>query len=137
MPFRGDNPFEEFEQLYDRMSQELGEGAFAGVSGSVPVDIEDREDAFVVTADVPGFSKEEFDVTLADRTLRIDAEREESAEEIEADFVRRERSRTSASRSVRLPETVDEEGITATYDRGVLTVTLPKLGGDGHRIEVE
>lgn len=138
MPFRGDNPFEEIEQLFDRMSQELGEGTLAGVAGSILVDVEDRTDAFVVTADVPGFSKDEIDVTLSDRTLRIAADRETEAEETEADFIRRERHRESASRTVRLPEAVDEEGISATYEHGVLTVTLPKIGGDGgHRIEVE
>lgn len=138
MPFRGDNPFDEIEQLFDRMSEQLGEGPLAKAAGSLLVDVEDSGDAFVVTADVPGYDKEEIDVTLSDRTLRIAAEREETTEESEADYIRRERQRTSASRSVRLPGAVDEAGISATYDNGVLTVTLPKIeGGGGHRIEVE
>lgn len=138
MPFRGDNPFEEIEQLIERMSEQFGEGAFAGAAGSLLVDVEDRDDAFVVTADVPGFSKDEIDVTLADRTLRIAADHEAAEAETEADYVRRERRRTAASRSIRLPAAVEEDGITATYEHGVLTVTLPKReGGSGHRIEVE
>ena len=137
MPFRGDNPFDEIEQLFDRMSEQFGEGTFAGTAGSLLVDVEDRDDAFVVTVDVPGFSKEEIDVTLADRTLHVRAEHEAETETSEANFLRRERQRTSASRSVRLPGAVDEGGISATYDNGVLTVTLPKIEGGGHRIEVE
>jgi HSP20 family protein len=138
MPFRGDNPFQDIEQIFDRMSREFGGGAFAGAAGSVAVDVEERDDAFVVTADVPGYEKDDIDVTLADRTLRIRAERETETEAREADYLRRERRETSASRSVRLPGDVDEEGITATYKNGVLTVTLPKReGGDGHRIDVE
>ena len=137
MPIRGDNPFQDIEQLFDRMSREFGGGAFAAAS-SVAVDVEERDDEFVVTADVPGFAKEDIEVTLADRTLRIQAERESETQEREADYLRRERQTTSASRSVQLPGDVEEDGITATYKNGVLTVTLPKRGGgDGHRIDVE
>lgn len=137
MPFRGDNPFQEIEQIVDRMSREFGGAPFAGAA-SVAVDVEERDEAFVVTADVPGYEKEDIDVTLADRTLRIDAERETETEERDADYLRRERQATSASRSIRLPGDVEEEEIQATYKNGVLTVTLPKrAGGDGHRIDVE
>ena len=101
MPFRGDNPFQEIEQIVDRMSREFGGsgGPFAGAAGSVAVDVEERDDEFVVTADVPGYEKDDIDVTLADRTLRIRAERETETEEREADYLRRERQATSASRS--------------------------------------
>lgn len=136
MPFRGENPFDEIEQLLDRMSSELGAEGLGG-AGSVAIDVEDRGDEFVVTADVPGFSKEDIEVTLADRSLRIEADRETEAEVGDADYLRRERHRTSASRSVRLPAAVEEEEITATYKNGVLTVTLPKREGGGQRIEVE
>jgi len=137
MPFRGENPFEDIEQLFDRMSREFGGTSFAAGAGSMAVDVEDRDDAFVVTVDVPGFSKEEIDVTLADRTLHVRAEHEAETETSEANFLRRERQRTSASRSVRLPAAVEEEGISATYKNGVLTVTLPKQEGGGQRIDVE
>ena len=136
MRIRGDNPFDEIERIFDRMSAEFGGEAFAA-AGSLAVDVEDRNDEFVVTADVPGFSKDDIDVTLADRTLRIAAEREETTEEADVDYVRRERHRTSASRSVSLPGAVDEAGISATYKNGVLTVTLSKAEGGGQRIEVE
>ena len=135
MPFRGQNPLDEIEQIFDRMSREFGPEGVTG--GSVAVDVEDRDGEFVVTADVPGYSKEDIDVTIADRTLKIRAERESETEETDADYLRRERRRTSASRSVRLPAAVDEEGISATYKNGVLTITLPKREGGGQRIEVE
>lgn len=138
MPLRGDDPFKEIEQLFDRVSREFGGSPFAAATGSVAVDVEEREDAFVVTADVPGYETEDIDVTLSDRTLRVSAEREEETAEEEVDYLRRERRATSAERSVRLPSAVEEDGITATYDKGVLTVTLPKRSDDGgRRIEVE
>lgn len=138
MPIRGDNPFQEIEQLFDRMSREFGGTPFAASTGSVAVDVEERDDEFVVTADVPGYSKEDIEVTLADRTLRVRAEHEEETEEGDADYLRRERRTTSASRSVRLPADVEEEGIRATYKNGVLSVTLPKRESEGgQQIEVE
>ena len=138
MPFRGDDPFQEIEQLFDRMSRQFEGSPFAAAAGAVAVDVEERDDEFVVTADVPGYEKDDIDVTLADRTLRIHAEREEETEESDADYLRRERRATSAERSVTLPAAVEEDGISATYKNGVLSVTLPKRSGDGgQRIEVE
>ena len=138
MPFRGDDPFDEIERLFDRMGREFGGTPFAAAADTVAVDVEERDDEFVVTADVPGYEKEDIEVTLADRTLRVRAEREEETEESDVDYLRRERHATSASRSVRLPGDVEEDGIRATYKNGVLTVTLPKReGGDGQQIEVE
>ena len=135
MRFRGDDPFDEIERLFDRMSREFG---VEDLARSVPVDVEDRDATFVVTADLPGFGTDDVDLTLSNRTLRIAAEREEESEAGDADYLRRERHRTSVSRSVRLPEAVEEDGITATYKHGVLTVTLPKREGEGgQRIEVE
>lgn len=131
------NPFDEIEDLFDRVSREL-EGEQWGVTSSVAVDVADRGDAYVVTADLPGFGKDGIDVTVADTALRIEAERETTAEVEADDYLRRERQRGSVNRSVRLPEPVDDEGVEATYSNGVLTVTLPKRSGEGgKRIEIE
>jgi HSP20 family protein len=90
-----------------------------------------------VTADLPGFEKEDIEVTLADRTLRIEAEHDAEVS-TEGEYVRRERRHESASRSVRLPEAVAEEGIEATHSNGVLTVTLPKRDAEGGtRIDID
>lgn len=137
MPIKGSNPFEEIEEMLERMGREF-DGDPLGVARSTPVDVADRGDAFVVTADLPGFETEDVEVTLADSTLRIDAERSTSAETEDAEYVRRERRRESVSRSVRLPEAVDEEGVEATYTNGVLTVTLEKQSADGGtQIDIE
>jgi HSP20 family protein len=133
---RRDNPFEKIEEMLERMDQELGSDPL-GMTASVAVDVRDRGDAFVVTADLPGFSKDDIEVTLADRTLRIEADHE-SEVSTEGEYVRRERRHESASRSVGLPEAVAEEGIEATYSNGVLAVTLPKRDAEGGtRIDIE
>lgn len=102
--------------------------------GSMNVDVIDQEEEYVLRADVPGFSKEEIEVSLGNDVLHIEATHEESGteeDETEVDeeeerYVQRERPR-SMSRSVPLGGPVDdEEDISATYENGVLTVRLPK-----------
>lgn len=138
MPSRDRSPFNEIEQLLDRLSGELDTSVWSRTS-SLPVDVVDRGDTLVVTADLPGYTKDDIDVTLVDTSLRIEADRESTDEDETATFVRRERSRTHASRTVRLPEPVEADEIAATYTRGVLEVTLPKRDADegGHRIDIE
>ncbi|MDX1745438.1 MAG: Hsp20/alpha crystallin family protein, partial [Halobacteriales archaeon] len=76
---------------------------------SMAVDLADTEDEFIVTVDVPGYSKDEIDVRISDNALRIDAEHEEGSEETSEDYLRKERRETSLHRMIRLPETVDED----------------------------
>lgn len=126
--------------MFDRLSRQFEQEPFGivGMEGAIAVDVVDRDEEFVVTADLPGLSKDDIDVSLADRTLKIEADYEGNEDEESADYLRRERNRQPVSRSLTLPEAVDEEGISATFKRGVLTVTLPKRGTDGgQRIEIE
>ncbi|MFB6353336.1 MAG: Hsp20/alpha crystallin family protein [Halobacteriales archaeon] len=137
MPFGRRDPFEEFEQLLSRLSEEFDAEQWP-VGGGVAVDVADHGDRYVVTADLPGFGKDDIDVRLAGGTLYLDAERETEDEEADVDYLRRERRRESASRRVSLPEAVDESGVTARYDQGVLTVDLPKLAADdGTSIDID
>lgn len=133
------NPFEDLEEMLERMSRQVEEGVVgaAGV-GSLPVDVRDEGEAFVVHADLPGYEADDVDLTLSGRRLEISAERESEHEEESENYVRRERRRQSVGRSVRLPEDVDEEGIEASLDGGVLTVRLPKRHAEeGTQIEIE
>ena len=142
MPNRRD-PFEEIEELFEQlnsgfaeMSQEFDAG---GAGGGIHVDVADADDEIVVVADVPGFDPEEIDVSVSDRQLRISAERstETESEDEEPQYYRRERSQRAVSRTVSLPTDVDEHEAAASYENGVLTVELPKSGGDdGIDIEV-
>lgn len=137
MPSRR-TPFEEIERLVDRLSSELDATGWS-MGASIPVDVVDSGEAFVLTADLPGFEREEIDVSLVDSTLRIEADRGTEATEETETYLRRERTRTSLRRTVRLPEAIDAEAVTAAYGRGVLEVELPKeeAGDGGRRIEIE
>lgn len=144
------NPFEELERFFERMSNQFDStpamwdpseslGRWASEFGSVAVDLVDRGDEFVATVDLPGFDREEIEIRVMDRTLRVTAERQEVLEEEEEGrYLRHERRRESVDRSVRLPDGVDAENVTARMKNGVLTITLPKLEmEEAHEIDIE
>jgi HSP20 family protein len=116
------DPFSEIERAFDVLGDQFG-----ATTGSVPTDIVDDGDSFVVRADLPGFDSEDIDVQLVEnRKLTLSASRDEETETTDGRFVQRERHHQSASRTVRLPEAVVESDTEAAYEDGVLTVTLPK-----------
>lgn len=127
------NPLTEPNRFFERMQNDFEEMAHSWseesefVSSSVRVDLEDRDDEFVLTAELPGFEKDDIDVRVTDRTLRLEAEHaEETEEEEEGEYVRRERHRASVTRSISLPEAVEVDEISATFNNGILRVQLPK-----------
>lgn len=134
------NPFEEFESLLRRMERGFeGSMDLQAYAGSTAVDVAESDDEFVVTVDLPGFETDDIELSIADDTLRIEADREfESADEGDR-YLRRERKRQSVSRSIPFPESVDAETVEATHTNGVLTVTVPKQFGSegGHTIDIE
>ncbi len=135
------NPFEELEQLFDRMSRQLDPGELSSLVGeSLAIDLADTGDAFEVAADIPGYDREDIELTITGDQLQIDVHRSsEIDEEVDGHYIRRERHDRSASRTVRIPEPIDEESASATYNNGVLRVTLPKSepGDDGRQIDIE
>ncbi|CQR51109.1 MULTISPECIES: archaeal heat shock protein Hsp14 [Haloferax] len=133
------NPFDEIEDLFDRMGrsfEESGIGRFQDIS----LDVVDDDEAIEVVADLPGFEKDDLDVSVSGRRLTIAADREESSEVDDEQYVRRERSQRSVSRTITLPAEVVRDEVTASYKNGVLTVTLPKAepaGDDSTEIDIE
>lgn len=95
---------------------------------SIPIDIQETSDSYELTATLPGFKKDEVRVSVEDRTLTIKADTTTEAETTGAgnDYLVRERSTGSSSRSVRLPRTVDSSKTESSYNNGVLTIVLPK-----------
>lgn len=125
-------PFRDVEDLFERMSNELP------MTPSVPqVDLVEHGDEYVLRADLPGFVRDEIDVTLRDRTVTVSADREEETEAADAHFVRRERHHRAITRSIQLPEAVEPDDVSATYENGVLEVRLPRPATeDTHTIDV-
>lgn len=129
---RRSSPFDEVERLFDRMG-ELNKG------NGLAVDLEDTGDAFVLTADLPGFDREDISVELRKGSLQISARRDESTTREDESYIHRERTQRSINRTVSLPEPVDKDGTTATFKNGVLTVQIPKAqaGEDATSINIE
>merc|ERR1711879_1135895 len=90
------------------------------------VDVVEKENEYVVKADVPGIAKDKLKLEIQKDALVLNAEVEESKEEKEGNTIRRERQYHSFHRTIHLPSDVDHQAITANSEDGVLTVTLPK-----------
>ncbi|MFH1131398.1 MAG: Hsp20/alpha crystallin family protein [Pseudomonadota bacterium] len=111
----------EFEDLFN---WNAGNGNRTGLTPAV--DIEEKEDSFVLKADLPGVEEKEIEVKVHDGTLLLTGKREESKEEEKEGMSYRERSYGSFCRQFRLGAKIDSEKIGAEYKNGVLTVVLPK-----------
>lgn len=127
------NPFDDIEQMLTRMSRQFEGFEPESFTESVPIDIEDTGDSFVLTADLPGYQSDDIDVELAGESVTISATRDEETEDERERYVRRERRRRSVTRSVRLPGAVDDAETEAEFNNGVLTVTFPKRDVDNGR----
>jgi len=90
------------------------------------IDFVERDNAFEVTAELPGLEEKNIEVKLSNGVLTIKGQKEEDKVEKKEDFHLRERRFGSFARSLRVPDTVDTEKIEASFKKGVLTVTLPK-----------
>lgn len=90
------------------------------------VNIRETKDAYFVDMAVPGLKKSDFHIDLDNQLLSISTEMEESNEQQEDNFTRREFGYSSFKRSFSLPETVKEDDIKAEYNNGVLRIHLPK-----------
>ncbi|HMA16647.1 MAG: Hsp20/alpha crystallin family protein [Bacteroidota bacterium] len=101
-------------------------GALAGITLDVKIDASEDDKAYHVTAELPGLSEKDVEVTFADNTLTISGEKKEEKEVKEENYHRRERSFGSFRRAFTLPAEVDEEKISASFKDGVMTIDLPK-----------
>jgi len=134
-------PFDEFDSFFDRMGR--GFELMGTQQGQMAVDIADEDEAFRLTADLPGFDREDIELTIADSVVTISAEHTHNQDETSDDgaYIHRERRTASLQRQVRLPEAVDDEAVSAAYQNGVLSVTLPKQSTaaieEGRRIDIE
>lgn len=112
----------EIDRAFDRVWTQGGNGG--EMTASYPVDIHEEEDQVVVEAELPGFKKDEIDITMEQGVLTITATRK--PEEKKGEQHLNERRYTRVMRSFRLPIAVDENKVDAHLDGGVLTLKLPK-----------
>ncbi len=122
------DPFRELLRIDDAVGRPWRRSTFRSRPQSwvLPVDVREDENAVEVAASLPGFAKDDIDVSVEDGRLTIRAETS-NAEETERDgYVVRERHSGSFYRTLRLSDRVDDAAATSRYADGVLTVTIPK-----------
>lgn len=147
------DPFEEMERFFEQTRRAmgasprrrmLGSGEEAGSQedlevlspGDANLGLEATEDGYAVTADLPGFEREDIDLRFADGVLTIRGQVDVTDE---ADGAWHRRSRRVHER-LSVPGTVVEDEISASYRNGVLEVRLPtedEPADDEHRIEID
>jgi HSP20 family protein len=90
------------------------------------MDLVEEGDHYVLRADLPGVDEDQVNVELEDNVLTISGERKSKSEERKEGYYRIERASGAFSRSLTLPEGVDPESIRASFEKGVLEVSIPK-----------
>ena len=125
---RAMDPFEAMHREFDGMlGRMLGQQQANPQWAPYAVDVREDADHFYVEAELPGYRKEDVDITLENQTLTISAERkEEQQAEPQGDFLLNERRYSRFLRSFTLPPTVDERQVDAKLNNGILYVTLNK-----------
>jgi HSP20 family protein len=112
----------------------------SGASGSwVPaLDVLETVDKLVVNVELPGIEPDAVEVSVEDSTLTVTGSREFHKEADEENYHRIERRYGAFSRSLRLPQTADAERVDAHFDKGVLTIEVPKREeAKARRIEIK
>jgi len=92
----------------------------------MPMNLEDKGEVLLLTVEMPGVKKEDTKISLDDDILTISVDSKEEKEETDRSFMLKERSSYSCQRSIRLPQEVMGEKVSARMEEGILHVTLPK-----------
>src|SRR6202162_1652247 len=128
------DPFREFVTLQDRMNRffrdvyapEGQEETLTTTAFAPPVDVYEDEHNVTLKIEVPGIDEKDIDVRIENNTLTVHGERKFEKDEKEENYRRVERQYGSFTRTFSLPSTVDPEKVIATYDKGILKISLAK-----------
>ena len=131
LPRDDDGVFSDLHREIDRVFSSFSHGfpvlgrAWTGTLRPI-MDVKDTAKAIEVTVELPGLAEADVDVSVTDRLLKISGEKKTEEERKETDYHVMERSYGKFSRSLTLPYAPDPDKVEAKFDRGVLTVSLPK-----------
>lgn len=125
-PFLGLTPtFNDFFEPWNEWFQD----GFAGKQLSLPkVNITEDKTGYNLELAAPGLHKKDFKIDVEGNVLTVSAKREENKEEKDKQYTRQEYNYSYFSRSFTLPDGVEQNKIEASYDGGILKLTLPKDG---------
>lgn len=117
-----------FDRFFDGELFDWSNKNFSQTNTTLPsVNIKENENEYMLEVAAPGFEKEDFKIEHNNDLLTISSEKKVEKETKEGErFTKREFSYQSFSRSFTLPQTADGEKISANYEKGILTVSIPK-----------
>ena len=121
------NMLRDFDRFFDEGDVRFARPAkvFGDVAWVPTLEVFERDHRLIVRVDLPGMKREEIGITATDEGLTIEGERKLETEETKNDWCRTERTYGKFLRTVPLPEGVKAAEVTATFDGGVLEVTVP------------
>ena len=134
------NLFEDFFGDFEGALRSPAQGFLSrGAFGQVPsVDVAETDDEVTVTADLPGLTEKDVEVTLDDDVVTIKGHRSEQREDKQRNYHVMERSYGEFQRAVALPAGIDRDKVKAEFKNGVLKLTMPKQPeAKAHRRKIE
>lgn len=128
------SPFANWDSIFDGFDMSFSDRTFMP-----SIDVHEDDNALSITAELPGMKEEDINLSLSKNMLTLSGEKKEEFEDKQKNSYRMERRYGSFSRTVVLPEGIDDDKIQATYKNGVLSVVVPKQPGAGgnKRIEIK
>ena len=142
VPFVSNNDLQKEENVFDRLMNVFDEPFMQSFhTPEFKVDVKDNKDSYDLTAELPGLKKEDISLTYNNNYLTIATKNEQSKDEKDdkGNYVRRERSQSSMSRSFYI-DGIDDSKATADYKDGILSIHMPKTvqaEDAGHTIAIE
>ena len=129
-PRLGFDPFVELRRMQTEMSR-----LFTGLSAATardfpPINIWLGENSVVVTAELPGVTRDDVTISLQEDVLALEGKREPKVQEDNVNWQRRERAYGTFSRAVQLPFRVDADKVRARFNNGILEIELQRLEAD-------
>jgi HSP20 family protein len=125
-----EDPFWGFRREVDRLFDDFFSGRsptrWPGEGIDLRLDVSETDKELTIAAELPGVDEKDVEVTLADDLLTIRGEKKREHTQRNGDYHMVERSYGSFARSLRLPFKVDQDKVDARFEKGVLTISLPK-----------
>jgi HSP20 family protein len=125
--------FREMERLQSQLNSLLAQGLGSSAVDFPPLNIWTSQDGAVVTAEIPGVSPENIDISVVNQTLTLRGSRESEQLSEDEKHHRRERGFGQFTRTIELPFKVNSDGVEAKFCKGILNITLPRAEADKPR----
>lgn len=129
-PRLSSDPFSELRRMQSEMNRLFSGFSAAGARDFPPINIWLGENSVVVTAELPGITGTDVNLSLQEDVLTLGGKREPKTQQENANWQRRERAYGSFSRAVQLPFRVDPDKVQARFNNGILEIELQRLEAD-------